>query len=217
MYGCRLGGCDDTFYSQHTLHQVRQARSCVQRRGSGSLFPLEQHETLAKKHQPLTAFCRNCDKGFTSQANLFKHQENSSRCHSVVQDLHERLIEYDRSGFLTNRAIEPAPYSDRSRRMRYSSTSRAWNGRLQRWVCFCDRDFGSKGALDQHLASPYHDAKTLACPAPECRRPFQTLSSLIGHIESRSCRFGAFEILQEELASGRLQELFSSRRTITAY
>lgn len=75
------------------------------------------------------------------------------------------------------------------------ATERSWNGRA--YECFlCHREFRLLTALNQHLASPAHEAKDKKYRCPRsiagCGREFTLLSSLCQHVESEQCEIRRF-------------------------
>lgn len=178
---------------------------------------LNQHLDLSDAHRSIVATCSHCNRGFTSQMARIQHQEKSTACKHLAVTLYDSVRSSDRNGLITRRAIEYSPWSDRGTRLQYSSTGRAYNSRIGKWICFCDRQFGSKRALDQHLQSPAHEARSFCCPAPDCRATFAALSALVQHVEMRSCRFGAFDIISNAIQQGQVGNLFGSGPRQIAY
>ncbi|RUS15498.1 hypothetical protein BC938DRAFT_476917 [Jimgerdemannia flammicorona] len=67
---------------------------------------------------------------------------------------------------------------------RLDDQSRSWNGRA--FACYlCSREFKSTTSLQQHLASPAHEAKDFWCRT--CRKQFNVISALVQHVESETC------------------------------
>ncbi|KAL0634423.1 hypothetical protein Q9L58_006672 [Maublancomyces gigas] len=72
------------------------------------------------------------------------------------------------------------------------ATQQSWNEDTQRYKCYlCNPvriGFHTLAAINEHLASPEHKAKSYKCPHMACNLPFNTIGGLVQHIETRSCR-----------------------------
>ena len=80
------------------------------------------------------------------------------------------------------------------------ATGASWNGQTYECVV-CHKDFGTLRDLNQHLASPRHQAKVYKCPLSTCQVPFRTLSALWQHIESEKCGISKFKAVQRAVDS----------------
>ncbi|KZT26765.1 hypothetical protein NEOLEDRAFT_1062230 [Neolentinus lepideus HHB14362 ss-1] len=135
-------------------------------------------------HVGRTIQCIGCPKTFPSLAALTLHLESSS-CTSGINraKVNAFVRSIDTHHIVTKRLIT-GPSGSNASVQSTVATEAAWNG--TRYECyFCAREFRSLAALNQHLNSPAHEAKTYKCP--HCRIEFKCLSGLVQHVESEKC------------------------------
>jgi len=72
----------------------------------------------------------------------------------------------------------------------------------------CNKSFPLLRSLKAHMASPVHDPRIYRCPRGDCTRTFQTLSSLLQHIDKGRC--GA-KYIQSPMKDAIRKELMIAR------
>ncbi|CCM05281.1 uncharacterized protein FIBRA_07493 [Fibroporia radiculosa] len=80
------------------------------------------------------------------------------------------------------------------------ATELSFNGR--KYECFlCHHEYKTLSALNQHLASPVHDADIYWCPKDwqGCGTKFRVLSALCQHVESERCGIRRFKDPMQEV------------------
>jgi C2H2-type zinc finger protein len=84
---------------------------------------------------------------------------------------------------------------------RYEATASAFNHKTLAWHCyFCQRGFNCQNGLDNHLNSPVHQQALYHCPNKgQCGREFTTLAGVFNHLESESCSYMRFDVVQQKL------------------
>lgn len=178
------------------------------RRGGASIADQSRPQHLrSRAHRDETAKCPFCGAAYISASAVMHHLEgrSCSRAPMDRDELYQLLRSRDPNGYYTKH-IENYMLANR-----YEATDAAWNQRTRAWECYlCHRGFNSLVVLNTHLNSPIHQQKLYHCPNhAKCGREFTTLAGVFSHLESESCSYMRFEVVQQKLdnitaALGRL-------------
>ncbi|KAM0750847.1 hypothetical protein T439DRAFT_314239 [Meredithblackwellia eburnea MCA 4105] len=167
-------------------------------------YSLEAH-LRSSIHQQANIRCplTNCQRSFTSPANLISHWESSS-CSSGMtrQRLDAYIRTQDASRAITNpRYMITNSDQDTAITTPYIASQQSWNAQKRKYECyFCHKLFNHLPQLNQHLASPKHTGNKLyRCPQPSCYREFSVLSGLAQHIENGRCGVQKFQQVQNAM------------------
>jgi hypothetical protein len=155
----------------------------------------------SKIHRGTNVPCPFCKANYTTASGLTTHLETGS-CPNAPKLNRETIFrmvrERDPHGIVTNKQIE----WHQEENAEYSATNRAFNG--SRWECYiCHNKFMTANALNMHLNSPVHKQKVYHCPnwKGKCEKQFITLAALFHHLESESCGFMRFEMVQQQVGN----------------
>ncbi|KAF8899323.1 hypothetical protein BD779DRAFT_1488197 [Infundibulicybe gibba] len=146
-------------------------------------------------HCPKDVICPGCQQGFVSRSAMILHLEAGTCRSGLNRKTIDRIIQqYDRNHIIT----DPSRLLTGSVNVEYSATDAAWNG--YSYECyFCHNTYRTLLALNQHLASPRHQAKIYICPLNTCKLRCSTLSGLCQHIESEKCGVFKFRAVREAM------------------
>ncbi|KAG5649252.1 hypothetical protein H0H81_005092 [Sphagnurus paluster] len=139
-----------------------------------------QSHLNSSKHRALDVTCcgRECTVGFVSRSAMILHLEAGT----CVSGLNRRAVD-DNARRLDRRNVITRSADDIVRRYAADGSFNADTLRCN----LCRETFGTRRALEQHLASPRHRDKMYFCPYNSCQVHFSTLSALCQHIESKRC------------------------------
>ena len=119
-----------------------------------------------------------CDRTFNSEQALIQHSEAKHGKGNMHRGVRMWEDSRDQAGELTT-GRTAANYS-------YEVTSDQYDSDLDVWVCdFCQREFHSSRALEQHLTSGVHEDALYRCEG--CSRTFKNLGSLNQHVTMSDC------------------------------
>ncbi|KAJ6460274.1 hypothetical protein C8R45DRAFT_912779 [Mycena sanguinolenta] len=180
-------------YRQSALHHY--CASCKRLFRSASNLTSHLNSSL---HRPKDVPCpgKGCGLAFVSRSALLLHLE-SGTCESGADrpTINRYVREYDTQNVITHPSRLIAGPGDNTT---YKATARSWNGTA--YECYlCHGEYRTLVSLNQHLASPRHQAKLYMCPLSVCREPFTTLSGLCQHIESERCGVAKFKVVQRTM------------------
>ncbi|RPA71178.1 hypothetical protein BJ508DRAFT_345450, partial [Ascobolus immersus RN42] len=168
--------CRRSFDSERSLdqHIERSAAHIQDQYRPGTLIPRNNYD-------PHRIKCPGCTRLFATTSAMTVHLE-SSTCTSGItrQRLNAFVRGADTRGLITKNLLTSSETI-----LETVATNASWNGRA--FACyFCDREFRTLQALNQHLNSPAHEQMMYHCP--KCKSEFRRLSGLVQHVESE--RFG---------------------------
>ncbi|KAG7100039.1 hypothetical protein E1B28_001825 [Marasmius oreades] len=200
--------CRQVFVNQYGLEEhYRQSEAhyyCADcKKHFQSESNLRSHRN-SKIHQPQNIKCPfapQCDMAFVSRSALLLHLE-AGRCPSNAtrETVNRAIRQLDRNNIITDPSRLITGPDGTSQQIKYSATERSWNGYA--YECYiCHGTYPTLRALNQHLASPRHEAKIYFCPLSSCGVRFTTLSALCQHIESQRCGVARFKAVQSALDS----------------
>lgn len=143
--------------------------------------------------------CFQCDRFFGSLTSLTQHMEDS-RCGPGAKAIRCAVSSMDTRGLFTNKMIGSS-MSDNDEEDQYlypagsvTATEESWNGSV--YECgLCHRGYNKLQFLNKHLLEYTHREQVYRCSY--CSRTFHKPSSLVAHIESRSC--GTPVTLQQQM------------------
>ncbi|KAF9260837.1 hypothetical protein L218DRAFT_871531 [Marasmius fiardii PR-910] len=217
--------CDDHFDDDDELeeHYLDEHHFCPKcRQFFTNQYGLEEHFRQSERHH----YCADCKREFQSESNLRSHRNSSihqpknvkcpfspcnmtfvsrsalllhlegGRCPSRVdRDTVNRVVQLlDKNNVITDPRLITGP----DQNAKFSATEKSWNGYA--YECYiCHSTYRTLPALNQHLASPRHEAKVYFCPLSSCHVRFTTLSALCQHIESQRCGVAKFKAVQNAL------------------
>ncbi|KAF8899322.1 hypothetical protein BD779DRAFT_1617033 [Infundibulicybe gibba] len=143
-------------------------------------------------HRPKDVICPGCQQGFVSRSAMLLHLEAGTCRSGLNRTIINRAVQQlDRNHIIT----DPSRLLTGSSDVNYSATEVAWNG--YNYECYlCHNTYRTLSALNQHLASPRHQAKIYICPLSTCKLRYSTLSGLCQHIESERCGVSKFKPVQ---------------------
>jgi Zinc-finger of C2H2 type len=167
-------------YRQSPVHASKYCAPCER------LFQSESNlrsHLNSSTHQTKDLPCpAGCGLKFVSRSAFLLHLEAGS-CRSGIKrsDVNAYVRSRDTSNYITDPS-RLLTASDTT----YYATGASWNGRA--YECYlCPNEYRTLSALNQHLASPKHQAKIYRCPLTTCQEKFSTLSGLCQHVESGRC------------------------------
>ena len=208
--GERCVPCNRTFRNAEGLHQhyrqspVHSSRYCAPCK---RLFQSENNLNAhlnSSVHRTKDIPCA-CGLLFVSNAALLLHLE-AGTCRTGIKRSH--VNDFVKSRDTTNIITNPARMITGTTTT-YYATGAAWNGYA--YECYlCPREFGTLASLNQHLASPKHEAKMYRCPLSSCLEQFSTLSGLCQHIESRKCN-----VIQQRAVKNVMDNMVSGMKRLT--
>ncbi len=146
--------------------------------------------------------CPFCKVNYTTASGLVHHLETGScpRAPKLNRNTVLRMVrERDPYGTITSKQIE---WHNNQENVKYSATRHAFNGSY--WECYiCHKEFNTVNALNSHLNSPAHEQKVYHCPNMKgrCGKNFVSLAGLFNHLESETCAFMRFEMVQREVGN----------------
>ncbi|SJL15665.1 related to zinc finger protein [Armillaria ostoyae] len=198
--------CSKMFKNEHGLHEHRRqsphhhyCASC--KRDFQSQSNLNSHLN-SSIHMPKAFKCpgARCNEAFVSRSAVVLHLENGGCISGADRTAVNRYVrQYDRQNIITDPSrMLTGPGGVPRDEVVYSANSNAWSGSA--YECYlCHQTTQTLRSLNQHLASPKHQAKMYICPLESCRIRFTTLSALLQHIESERCGVSRFQVVQNTL------------------
>ncbi|KAK0500770.1 hypothetical protein EDD18DRAFT_1145785 [Armillaria luteobubalina] len=197
------GDCNRVFKNEHGLHEHYRQSPSITIAPRASLSTLCRAYHLASSiHMPKAFKCpaARCGEAFVSRSAVVLHLESGGCISGVDRATVNRYVrQYDKQNIITDPSrMLTGPGGVPRDEIVYSANENAWNGYA--YECYlCHKTAQSLRALNQHLASPRHQAKMYFCPLPSCEIKFTTLSALLQHIESEKCGVSRFEDVQRTL------------------
>jgi hypothetical protein len=150
---------------------------------------------------------KNCKQSFNSVSALTLHLESGAcPCGLSRRQIDKWIVEHDLKNTITNpRRMITAGNSSKPVYIpppTYDATELSWNGSA--YECyFCQREFHTLAALNQHLASPKHStpdgSKLYHCPNNACGLKLSTLSGVVQHIEHGNCGARRFKPIKNTI------------------
>ncbi|KAK0209056.1 hypothetical protein DFS33DRAFT_499299 [Desarmillaria ectypa] len=200
------GKCSKVFKDEHGLHEHRRqspnhyyCASC--KRDFQSESNLDAH-LRSSIHMPPVFKCpgARCNEAFVSRSAVVLHLESGcciSRADRAAVNRYVR--QYDNENIITDPSrMLTGPDGAPRDEIIYSANENAWDESA--YECYlCHQTTRTLCSLNQHLASPKHEAKMYICPSDSCRIRFTTLSALLQHIESGKCSVLRFRSVQNTL------------------
>ncbi|TFK18694.1 hypothetical protein FA15DRAFT_728928 [Coprinopsis marcescibilis] len=214
----RCKDCNQFFRNELGLHEHHRQSPrhshlyCVPcRKLFQSTNNLNNHRRSAI-HQPKSTICpgRGCGLGFVSTSALALHLESGTCSSGATRSTVNKFVQqYDRNNVITDPA-RMIGGSFQNEVVTFYATDASWNGR--HYECYlCSNGYSSLRGLNQHLASPRHQAKIYICPSSDCTMRFTTLSGFCQHVESERCGLLQSSSQARAIVGG----LVSQVRTIT--
>ncbi|KAL7619895.1 hypothetical protein AAE478_010442 [Parahypoxylon ruwenzoriense] len=193
LYECSK--CDEEELTAEELkeHEVDEHQYCSDcDRSFNNPNDIKMHLN-SRIHRGADMKCPFCSEAYTSATGLSHHLERGScpDAPSLDRDMVYKIVRSKDSGGLISKKL-----LDWNGSPKYEANREAWNG--DAWECyFCNREFRSLRALNQHLASPAHQQNLYHCPKrSDCGREFRSFAALMNHLESESCGYTRFENVQ---------------------
>ena len=122
--------------------------------------------------------CTFCNKSLTTEKGLIAHTEakhGRNGTHSAMRSWEQSRNQLGAVTLATN-----------NYETTYQVDGSQYCGHREQWVCgICNRGFGKKRGLEQHLNSGLHEEKRYQCSG--CNREFTSLSGLQQHVNSTGC------------------------------
>ena len=203
--------CRKVFASNHGLQQHNSQVRHVYCPSCDRTFQNEnnlRNHLRSSLHSARDIHCPfGCGMSFITNSHLVLHLEAGGCSSGMDRNSVNKLVRrYDRSNVITDpsRLITSG-----DEEISYIATSASWNG--SGFECYlCHNQFCNLRALNQHLASPAHQARFYICRGPDCGSRFSTLSALCQHIESEKCGVRKFRAVQ-----AAMDNLFGTMRRLT--
>ena len=158
------------------------------------------------RHRPTGVRCPFCTSTWGTATGLVHHLERGC-CPSAPLDRDKLYIvirQHDPQGRISKRLLQWEGTRT------YEATAKAWNPDAQAYECYlCHKWYNTLVVLNKHLSSPRHQQAFYHCPNLSCRKEFKTLAAMINHLESESCSYMRFRVVQS-----RVQEVINPGRAI---
>lgn len=129
--------------------------------------------------------CWGCPKMFRNYSTLLKHLETET-CITTRLDLDKLAVECENSKDFVNPNLDY--YLLKGHRKNYIPKA-VFKKDVNRFGCSdCDWAFADDAGLAAHMASSFHHLNAYQCAG--CKSKHVDLSSLLAHVENRSCSEG---------------------------